>query len=147
MKTSVLDCWSDQIQKFTTLYFCWDRNKLRISIWIQVSDFLNLAEICRENAFPCNFHKIFKRPWFHCQKFLDFKSLWKCRKLWVLLIFVMLAGGFFIRSLARVVRKLLKWKNEKQKLAFFWPVKSKSKLFKDWFLIWKQEFSRNYTFW
>ena len=75
-------------------------SKLRISISIKVSNFLNLAEICRENAFSCNFYKIFKGLSFHCQKTLDLKSLWKCRNILELLIFVMKTGRFFIRSLA-----------------------------------------------
>ena len=75
LKTSVLDGPLHQIQKFFKLHFCYDSKNLHISIYIQVSNFLNLAQICRENAFPCNFHKIFKRTSFHCQKFLDLKSL------------------------------------------------------------------------
>ena len=72
-----------------------------------------------------SFFTFFKRISFHCQTFLDLKSLWKCRKLWVLLIFVMKTGGFLIRSLAKVVRKSSKWKNKKnKKLEFFGPVKS-----------------------
>ena len=54
--------------------------------------------------------------------------------------------GFFIRFLAKVVRKSSKWKNEKQKPSvFLGPLKSKSKLFKIWLLIWQEEFSWNYT--
>ena len=120
-KKSVLDGPSDQIQKFSKLHFCYDSKNVAEITQIQVSNFLSLAEICRENAFPCNFHKIFKGPSFHCQKFLDLKSLWKCKKLWVLLIFVMkMVGFFFGRSLEKVVRKLPKWKkNGKQKTSVF----------------------------
>ena len=143
MKTSVLDGPSDQIQKFSKLYFCYDSKNLAEITYFNINtNFLNLVEICRENVFPCKLHKIFKWPSFHCQKFLDLRPLWKSRKLWVLLIFVMKMVVFFIRSLAKVVRKSSKWKN-----AFFGPIKSKSKLFKIWFLIWQEEFSRNYTFW
>ena len=78
---------------------------------IQNFFFSRFFKISRQKVLFFYFFK--KSPSFHCQKFLDLKSLWKCRKLWVLLIFVMKTGGFLIRSLAKVVRKSSKWKNEK----------------------------------
>ena len=66
--------------------------------------------------FFCKTNNIF---YSHCQAILDLNSLWKCRKLWVLLIFVMKTGGFLIRYLAEEVKKLSKWKKEKQKTNAF----------------------------
>ena len=89
LKTSNLDGPSDQIQKLIKLHFCYDSKNLGEITHFNINTglkFPNLAEICRENAFLCNFHKIFKGLSFDCRKFLDLKSLGKVRKLWKLLI-------------------------------------------------------------
>ena len=106
LKTSVLDGPSDQIQKFTKLHYCYDSKNLAEITHFNINTGLKFSKPGR------NLHKIFKGQSFHCQIFLDLKSLWKCSKLWEISIFVMKTTGFFIRFLAKVIRKW-KWKNEK----------------------------------
>ena len=65
LKTSVLDSPSDQIQKFSKLHFYYDSKNLA-----EITQFNVNTEISRQNAFLCNFHKSFKGPSFHCQKFV-----------------------------------------------------------------------------
>ena len=57
LKTSVLDVLSDQIQKFSKLHFYYDGKNLA-----EITHFNINTEICRQNAFLCNFHKVFNGP-------------------------------------------------------------------------------------
>ena len=72
-----------------------------------------------ENAFPYKFLEIFKEPSFHCQKFVDLKSLWESSDLYEILISIIKVGGLFIRILAKAVWTTSKSKNEKYTSSIF----------------------------
>ena len=67
--------------------------------------FFCLMKTNNENAFPYKFLKIFKRLSFHCQIFLDLKSLWESSNLYELLISIIKTDGLFIRFFTKAVRK------------------------------------------
>ena len=81
--------------------------------------FFRLMKKNNEKAFPYKFLKIFKGPLFRCQKFLDFKSLWKSSNLYKLLISIIKMGGLFIRFFAKAVRKSSKSKLNNKKGSHF----------------------------
>ena len=72
-----------------------------------------------ENAFPYKFLEIFKEPSFHCQKFVDLKSLWESSDLYEILISIIKVGGLFIRFFAKAVATTSKSKNEKYTSSVF----------------------------
>ena len=97
--------------------------------------FFGLMKTNNENAFPYKFLKIFKRPSFHYQIFLDLKSLWESSNLYELLISIIKTGGLFIRFFAKAVRKSsksIKWKIKSS--VFDGPSNISEKFFKTLFI-------------
>ena len=65
----MLDGPSVQIQKFTKLHYCHDSKNLAQITHFNINTGFKFSKPGR------NFHKIFKGLSFHCQIFLDLKSL------------------------------------------------------------------------
>ena len=93
----------------------WEQHILYVSLNDTLQWLFRLIKTNNEDAFPYKFLKIFKGPSFHCQKFLDLKSLWESINLYKLLMSFIKMGDLFIRFFAKAVRKSPKSKNEKQK--------------------------------
>ena len=98
-------------QKFLFILAIQLWSKYCISVRTKDRYFLNFVKIAIKISFPCKFLKNFKGPSLLCQKFVDLKFLQQSSNLREPLISVIKTGGFFIRFLAKDVRKPKKNKN------------------------------------
>ena len=90
----------------------WRQHILYVSLNCRLQLFFRLMKTNNENAFRYKFSEILKGPSFHCQKFLDLKSLWESSNLNEL-ISVIKMGDLFMRFFVKAVRKSSKSKKEK----------------------------------
>ena len=72
LKIRVLDDPSDQIQKLSKLHFCHDSKNLAEITYFNINTGLKFENKKRVSV---QFSQNFKGPSFHCQKFLELKSL------------------------------------------------------------------------
>ena len=111
--------WKRTFQRASNFIKTNDSNTFYIVIKWHIAMIFSFNENNNEKAFPYQFLKIFKGPLFHCQKFLDFKSLWKSSNLYKLLTSIIKTGGLFIRFFAKAVRKSSKSKMNNKKGSHF----------------------------